>query len=76
MASQPGMHASHPRRCAALSAAITTGVITDETPSAMFMDLDQLAATIQHIKHEAGFPSRLQLQFFAPPSACPPAPPR
>lgn len=70
MTSQPGMHASHPRRCAALSAAITTAVFSDETPSAMFMDLDQLAATIQHIKQEAGYPSRLLPQIFAPAPPC------
>jgi hypothetical protein len=50
------MHACHARRCAALSAAITSGLFSDDTPSAMFMDLDQLAATIHHIQHDAGYP--------------------
>lgn len=50
------MHASHHRRCTALSSAIDAGVFSDETPSAMFMDLDQLSATIRHVQLEAGYP--------------------
>jgi hypothetical protein len=51
------MHASHSRRCAALHAAIAAGVFSDDTPSAMFMDLDQIHSTITHIKQEAGYPA-------------------
>uniref|UniRef100_A0A383W8Q7 Orn/DAP/Arg decarboxylase 2 N-terminal domain-containing protein n=1 Tax=Tetradesmus obliquus TaxID=3088 RepID=A0A383W8Q7_TETOB len=51
------MHASHSRRCAALSAAIAAGVFSDDTPSAMLMDLDQILATITHIQQEAGYPA-------------------
>lgn len=51
------MHASHARRCAALKAAV--GLINDEAPSAMFMDVDQITATIKHLQHEAGFPGTL-----------------
>jgi hypothetical protein len=51
------MHASHTRRCDALAAAIAAGdVFSDDTPSAMFMDLDMLAATIHHMQHDAGYP--------------------
>lgn len=54
------MHASHTRRCAALSAAIAAGdVFSDDTPAAMFMDLDVLTTTIHHLQHEAGYPSAL-----------------
>lgn len=54
------MHASHPRRCAALTAAISAGVFTDDTPSAMFMDGSMITHTINHIKHEAGYPGNSQ----------------
>lgn len=52
------MHASHARRCAALAAAVAggTSVFTDENPSAMFFDIDQLNATIQHLQEQAGYP--------------------
>lgn len=50
------MHASHSRRCAGLSAAISAGVFTDETPTTMLMDLDQIDATITHVQQEAGYP--------------------
>lgn len=50
------MHASHSRRCAALAAAIAGGQLNDEAPSAMFLDMDQLAATMNHLQHEAGYP--------------------
>jgi hypothetical protein len=60
MGTKSSMHASHPRRCAALRAAISAGVFTDDTPSAMFFDTCQLTHTIDHIKHEAGYPGKVQ----------------
>ncbi|KAF6260810.1 diaminopimelate decarboxylase [Scenedesmus sp. NREL 46B-D3] len=51
------MHASHSRRCAALSAAIAAGMFSDDTPSIMLMDLDQIHATITHIQQDAGYPA-------------------
>lgn len=50
------MHASHSRRCAALAAAVQQGLLTDDSPSAMLMDLDQIDAIISHIQAEAGYP--------------------
>jgi citrate lyase beta subunit len=60
MDTKASMHASHPRRCAALRAAISAGVFTDDTPSAIFMDSDQLTHTCNHIKNEAGYPGKVQ----------------
>eukprot|EP00775_Hariotina_reticulata_P014311 gene14311-38_t len=51
------MHASHERRCAALTAAIAAEVFCDSHPTIMLMDLDQISATIRHIQKEAGYPA-------------------
>lgn len=51
------MHASHTRRCAALAAAVQQGLLTDDSPSAMLMDLDQVDSIITHVQSEAGYPA-------------------
>eukprot|EP00878_Enallax_costatus_P035087 GHUV01039058.1.p1 GENE.GHUV01039058.1~~GHUV01039058.1.p1 ORF type:complete len:169 (+),score=34.24 GHUV01039058.1:428-934(+) len=51
------MHASHSRRCAALAVAVQQGLFTDDSLSAMLMDLDQIDAVVTHIQSEAGYPA-------------------
>lgn len=47
----------HSRRCQALQAAIAAGIFTDDSPSAMFMDVDSMRASIHHLQHTAGYPA-------------------
>lgn len=51
------MHASHSRRCSALAAAVQQQLLTDDSPSLMLMDLDQIDATLTHIQSESGYPA-------------------